>query len=187
MEISIRRINNFLNAFICPYDEIRPIKQLMLPTCDIITDDDAQTCRIIDIKINKIIELTERNFYDNEIHRINYKDKEQFYIMSNLILDKRGNPLLCAKRTKEIVKVNGRDTTQIYDDFYISNEVMLDTKSWICFVIRKYIIYYVLDSFQRKRVHVISKREISARVKCNVNTFTSKNIAKIKIINGDND
>lgn len=184
MEISVRRINAFLDAFISPYDDVGIIKKLMLPTCDIVIDDTFQTCRIVDIKINKIIELTEKHFNANEIYHINYKDKEQFYMMSNLILDKRGNPLLCVKRTNETIKSNGRDTVQIYDDFYVSNTVMLDTKSWICFVIRKYIIYYILDEFQRKRVHVINNRDMLALVKCRVNKYTHKNIEKLKLING---
>lgn len=189
MEISVKRIYSFLSEFISPsYEDVETIGKLMLPTCKIITEDCTKQCHIVDIKINKIIELTEKHFGFNDIFHINYKDKEQFYIMSNLILDRRGTPLLCVKKTNETVKVNGRDVTQVYDNFYVSSEVMLDTKSWICFVIRKYIIYYILDGkYQRKRVHVINNRDMLTLVKCRVNKYTHKNIAKLKIINGDND
>lgn len=188
MEISVRRIHSFLNGFISNMERTTQIWNLMSPTCDITTEDGTKTCRIIDMNINKIIELTERRFSVDDIYRINYRDKEKFYIMSNLILDKRRIPLLYVKKTTETSKFYNESSTQTYDIFYVSNEVMLDTKSWICFVIRKYIIYYILDgSFLRKKVHVINGQELSVLVRCRINKFTSKNIAKLKIINGDND
>lgn len=189
MEISVRRIHSFLDGFISNMERTIQIWNLMLPTCDITTEDGTKTCRIIDMNINKIIELTEKRFSVDDIYRINYRGKEQFYIMSNLILDKRGIPLLCVKKTTETTSgMYGRSNIQTYDNFYVSSEVMFDTKSWICFVIRKYIIYYILDgNFLRKKVHVINGQELSVLVRCRINKFTSKNIAKLKIINGDND
>lgn len=158
----------------------------MLPTASIITEDGAKTCRIVDINISKIIELTEKPFNVDEIYHISYKNKEQFYMMSKLILDKYKAPLLYVKKTNETVEINGRNTIQTYDNFYVSSKVMLDTKSWICFVIRKYIIYYILDGcYSRKRVHVINGRDMSTLVKCAITKFTFKNIEKLKVLNGD--
>lgn len=186
MEISVKRIHYFLDEFDSLNESPKIIRKLTLPTCDIITEDGTKTCCIINMNINKIIELTEKSFSVDEIYHVNYKDKEQLYIMSKIILDKNRFPLLYIKKTSETCEINGRNTTQTYSHYYVSSEVMLNTKSWICFVIRKYIMYYILDGYYpRRKVHVINGRDISALVKCRINKFTSKNIAKLKIINGE--
>ena len=129
---------------------------------------DGTELNLVSVNVSKIREFLAIQPAVGCAYKIMHNNEQCYWYLDSLY-DANGNTLFTLTRTNDLIEIS------------VSIDVLSNEKSWFCFVIRKYIIPYVMKMYKTPKAEV----NLSMKTKLQIVTVPKKVLIEtVKELNG---